>query len=63
MNQRNPIKRQIEEDRKWGMIHRDKKKFNRGPPNHHQFDLDIEEAWEELVTQSQEWGLHNDKGE
>lgn len=44
---RNPIKKMMEEDRKWGMIHRDRKKYHRESPNHHEYDEEIELTLEE----------------
>ena len=44
MKKRNPIKRAMEVDRRWGDIHRDRTKYHRGGPNHHEWDSEIEEA-------------------
>ena len=57
---RNPVKRMLIEERKWDMVHRDKKKYSRGSPDHHELDEEVEEAWQELVRQSQENGEYDE---
>jgi hypothetical protein len=41
---RNPIQKAIHEDRKWGEVHRDRSKYRREPPNHHEYDDEVIEV-------------------
>jgi len=57
--QRNPVKEQLDEQRRWGMVHKDRKKYTREPPNHHELDDEIQQALDEMTSIAQENGEYD----
>lgn len=54
---KNPIKKWMDEQRYYGDIHRDKKKYHRGSPNKHEFDDEIEDYGISGNTRDRDSGL------
>lgn len=41
---RNLVQKAVQDKKMWGEYHKDRSKYNRGPPNRHAWDEEIEEA-------------------